>query len=71
MLIPIVKAVQYILIGCSFILCSGKGHLSFIVGRYVVMLLIACETVFRTGILAVLYMVATGWDTMKFNFSQR
>ena len=35
------------------------------------MLLIACETVFRTGVLAVLYIVATGWDTMKFNFSNR
>ena len=30
---------------------------------------IAGETVFRTGVLSALYIVASGWDTVKFYFS--
>jgi len=52
----------------SFGLCYTDSLTGITLQRYVLMLLLACETVCRTCMATVIYMIAAGWGTLRFFF---
>ena len=68
------------LIAINLVLCSHESSVSYSMQRYLLMLLVAAETIHRTCIATILYLISNvststklkkcvqGWDIMRFYF---
>ena len=52
----------------SFSLCYSENLAAITIQKYILMLLLATETVSRTAISAIFYCIATGQGTLRFYF---
>jgi len=59
MFIPVVKALQMIFVLTSLLLCARENFFAILIQNFVMMLDLAAETALRTGITAILYLIAT------------
>ena len=49
-------------------MCYATGHLAVNTQRYLLMLLVAAETVNRTAIASMFYMIGKGWGILNFDY---
>jgi len=67
-MIPIFKTVQLSVFAINLGTCYGSGHLAVNMQRYLLMLLVATETVSRTAIACFFYLIANGWGILRFDY---
>jgi hypothetical protein len=58
-LVPFIKGVQMAMVLFSFSLCYSESLLAITLQKYVIMLLLATETVSRTCIAVIVYLIAS------------
>ena len=68
LLIPCFKAVLMFFLMISLLCCYSESFTAFNLQRYVLMLLVAAETVSRTAIGCFFYLIANGWGVLCFDF---
>ena len=67
-MIPLFKAIQLSLFDVSVATCFGTSRTSWNIQRYLLMFLVAAETVNRTAIACFFYLIATGWGVLRFDY---
>ena len=67
-MIPLFKTIQCFILAISLMSCYGEGRTAYNFQRYVLMLIVAAETVNRTCIACFFYLIANGWGVLRFDF---
>jgi hypothetical protein len=63
--IPLLRVITLLLSVVSLGLCTAEKDAAISYHHYMLMLQLASETVNRTGIMTIYYLVASGWETMR------
>ena len=66
--VPLFKVVQCVMFSISLGLCYMESDIAINTQRYLLMLLVAAETVSRTAIATMFYMIANGWGVLNFDY---